>query len=98
MEVIDYKRLDKFTIENAAGGADADVYYWLCNISNEKKEYHSFYIGTEKDGKEDKSKESHLVVEAKGLEQIRVKLMPDTPGLYEVRGSLEYIYNGKRER
>lgn len=38
------------------------------------------------------------MVEAKGLEAIRVKLNPDISGLYEVRGSVEYIYNGKKER
>lgn len=98
VEVIDYKSLDEFIIENPVGGADASVYYWLCDISKDKKEYYSTYIGTEQDNKEDISGESHLVVEAKGLEQIRVKLRPDTPGLYEVRGSVEYIYNGKKEK
>lgn len=43
VEVIDYKGLDEFTVENLAGGADESVYYWLCDISNEKKEYHSIY-------------------------------------------------------
>lgn len=98
MEVTDYKSLDEFTITNTAGGADEKVYYWICDISKEKKEYYSTYVGTEKDSEEDKSGESHLVVEAKGLEQIRVRLNPDTPGLYEVKGSIEYVYNGKKER
>ena len=53
MEVIDYKSLNEFTIENMAGGADESIYYWLCNISNEKKEYHSTYLGDEKDGNDD---------------------------------------------
>lgn len=96
VEVVNYKDLSEFIIKNPVGGADLkDVLSWSCNITPEKKEYHSIFLGTDQNNVEDISNMSYVSVSPDDTGEFDVKIYPDTPGLYEIKAIIEYTYKGE---
>lgn len=99
IEVTDYKALNEFVVKNPVGGADLkEIFTWECNISPEKEKYYSTFTGTEQDRAEEMLKTSYVAVSPGDTGEFDVKIYPDTPGLYEIKATVEYTYKDRVEK
>ncbi len=99
IEVTDYKSIDEFVVEKPAGGANMkDILSWICNISPEKKEYYSLFVGANGNNTEDISRSKYIEISPHDTGEFAVKILTDMPGLYEIETLIEYTYKGRIER
>ncbi len=99
IEVIDYKDLNEIVVRNPVGGADLkEIFTWECSISPEKEKYYSTFIGTEQNHTENMLKTNYVAISPDDTGEFDVKIYPDTPGLYEMKATIEYTYKDRVEK
>lgn len=99
VEVMDYKGLNEIKIKGPTGGAnEKEIFFWDCEITPEKDEYYSKYIGTDESSLEDISRTKYVEMQPDDSGEFVVKIRPDKPGLYEVKATIEYAYKNTIER
>lgn len=97
VEVLSYKDFNEFIIENPRGGANINkIICWSCNISPEKAKYHVILNGTDENNMDDLSETEYVSIKASESGKFKLKILPDTPGLYEVKIIIEYA-SGENE-
>lgn len=100
VDVLDYKDFSEFVIKNAAGGADLhNIICWKCNISPKKTKYCSILSGTAENNTENLSETKYVSIKNSDLGKFILKILPDTPGLYEIKIIIEYTsYAGEIQK
>ena len=78
--------------------AKKEIFTWECSISPEKEKYYSTFTGTEQDRAEEMLKTSYVAVSPGDTGEFDVKIYPDTPGLYEIKATVEYTYKDRVEK
>ncbi len=99
IEVMDYKDLNAFVVKNPVGGADLkEIFTWECSISPEKQKYNSTFTGTKQNSTEEMSDINYVAISPDDTGEFDVKIYPDTPGLYEIKATMEYTYKDRVEK
>ena len=92
VEVASYTPLDGLEMENPVGGADVrQIYWWTCEITDEVGNY---YAKLEDESRQD---EEYSVIEYNDIEKNGVMIYPDTPGMYEIKIVVEYLFRNKTQ-
>ena len=100
VEVLDYKDFSQFIIKNAAGGADIqNIICWKCNITPKKTKYCSMLSGFDENDTENLAETKYVSIKSSDLGKFILKILPDTPGLYEIKVIIEYTsYAGEIQK
>lgn len=97
VEVTDYKSFDEFIVKYPAGGASmVKMIFWSCDISPEKDRYQAILLGDDQNNEEDLSGIECAKIEDSDSGQFKIKIFPDTPGLYATNIIVKYAsYDGE---
>lgn len=95
IEVLDYKDFSEFIVEYPRGGASLlEIIYWRVNINPELKKYSAILTGAEENNPNDVSDTEYVSIKASDSGKFKLKIFPDTPGMYEGRIIVEYTSYG----
>lgn len=97
VEVTDYKSFDEFIVKYPVGGASmVKMIFWSCDISPEKDRYRAILLGDDENNEEDLSGIECAKIEDFDSGQFKIKIFPDTPGLYVTNIIVQYTsYDGE---
>lgn len=97
VEVTDYKSFDEFIVKYPVGGASmVKLIFWSCDISPEKDRYRAILLGDDQNNEDDLSGIECAKIEDSDSGQFKIKIFPDTPGLYATNIIVEYAsYDGE---
>lgn len=96
VNVVSYRSLDGLVGEVVYGGAVInEAILWECEISSEEREYESVLAGKGQEDSKYITEANYVSIPPNDTGKFHVKIQPDTPGVYKIGATVEYVYKGR---